>query len=246
MTLKVLGSGSRGNCYILSNDSEALILEAGVRPQQVTHALGYDVAKVCGCLITHEHGDHAAYVNDILDMAIPVYASEGTIGAMRFRTARRPVSVKAGSMFKVGGFDVIAFDVRHDSAQPFGYYIRHREMGNLLFATDTYYLPCAFAGLNNIMLECNYDRELLDESIREGRVSPVVRNRTIQSHMSYEHCIATLLANDLKRVNNIVLIHLSANNADPEAFRRGVKAATGKTVHVAQAGVEINFDKTPF
>lgn len=246
MTLKVLGSSSSGNCYILQNDREALILDAGVRPQEVKRALGYDVAKVCGCLITHEHGDHAAYVDDILGMGIPVYASRGTIDAMRMRSARRPVAVKPGTMFHAGRFEVIAFRAKHDSAEPFGYYIRHAETGNVLFATDTYYLPCSFAGLNNILLECNYDRSLLEESIREGRVSPVVRNRTIQSHMSYENCIKTLKANDLSAVNNIVLIHLSANNADPGMFRRGVKAATGKTVHVASAGMTIEFNKTPF
>ena len=30
MRLKVLGSGSSGNCYILENDNEALIIEAGL------------------------------------------------------------------------------------------------------------------------------------------------------------------------------------------------------------------------
>lgn len=31
MVLKVLGSSSQGNCYILENRDEALIIEAGVR-----------------------------------------------------------------------------------------------------------------------------------------------------------------------------------------------------------------------
>ena len=30
MKLRVLGSGSSGNCYILENEAEALIIEAGV------------------------------------------------------------------------------------------------------------------------------------------------------------------------------------------------------------------------
>lgn len=30
MKLKVLGSGSSGNCYILHNDTKALIIEAGL------------------------------------------------------------------------------------------------------------------------------------------------------------------------------------------------------------------------
>lgn len=40
MELKVLGSSSNGNCYILDNGKEALILEAGVRFQEVKRLWG--------------------------------------------------------------------------------------------------------------------------------------------------------------------------------------------------------------
>lgn len=62
MELKVLGSSSSGNCYIIDNGKEALILEAGVRFQEVKKALGYNLRKVVGCLITHRHQDHAKYI----------------------------------------------------------------------------------------------------------------------------------------------------------------------------------------
>ena len=64
--------------------------------------------------------------------------------------------------------------------------------------------------------------------------------------MSYTNCINTLEANDITRVNNIVLIHLSEGNSNAEEFQLGVKAATGKNVHIAEPGLVINFNKHPF
>ena len=246
MELVVLGSSSQGNSYILQNDREALLLEAGVKFAEVKRALDYNITKVVGCLITHEHKDHAGHINEVLNATIPVFASAGTIKKTKIEGNRLPLVCEAGALLVLGGFRIIPFGTMHDSAEPLGFFINHEETGNLLFATDTYYLPCTFAGLNNVLIECNYRLDLLNANIAAGRIPAVVRNRTIKSHLSYEHCLQALQANDLKAVNNIVLIHLSAGNSNDEEFRQGIKQATGKNVHIAQAGQTINFNKTPF
>lgn len=56
MLLKVIGSGSKGNSYVLESENEALILDAGCRIKDVLKAIDYNVSKTCGVLITHEHG----------------------------------------------------------------------------------------------------------------------------------------------------------------------------------------------
>ena len=57
MLLKCVNTGSQnGNCYILENDTEALILDAGVRYKDVLKELDYNVSKVTAVLLTHEHG----------------------------------------------------------------------------------------------------------------------------------------------------------------------------------------------
>jgi phosphoribosyl 1,2-cyclic phosphodiesterase len=247
MKLKVLGSSSKGNCYILENDSEALILEAGVKFSEVKHALNYNIKKVVGCLITHEHKDHAGHINEVLTATIPVYASAGTIQNTKIEGYRLPLICEAGNLLFLGGFQIIPFATMHDCAEPLGFFINHEETGNILFATDTYYLPCKFAGLNNILIEANYRRDILEANIAAGRLPFAVRNRTLKSHFSYDNCVQALQANDITRVNNIVLIHLSDGNSNAEEFRAGVKKATGgKTVHIAEAGLVINFNKTPF
>jgi len=246
MVLKVLGSSSAGNCYILENDSEALILEAGIRFSEVKRALNYNVNKIVGCLITHEHKDHAGYINEFLSDAVNVYASEGTIENCKIKAGRQPYFLTQNNCTKLGNFRVIPFDAKHDAAEPLGFFINHAETGNILFATDTYYLPCTFAGLNNILIECNYRLDILESNIAAGRVPKPMRNRIIQSHFSYEHCLQALQANDIKAVNNIVLIHLSDGNSNAKDFKEGIMKATGKTVYVADKGMEILFNKTPF
>jgi phosphoribosyl 1,2-cyclic phosphodiesterase len=138
------------------------------------------------------------------------------------------------------------FPVQHDAAEPLGFLIYHPEMGTTLFATDTYYLAYTFKGLNNILIECNYRLDILDENHQAGRVPKVQRDRTIESHLSYHTCRETLLANDLSAVNSIVLIHLSDDNSNAGEFRSGIADATGKQVYVADRGMNLSFNRTPF
>lgn len=248
MELTILGSNSRGNSYVIQNDTEALILEAGIDFKKVQQALNWNITKAAGCLITHEHMDHAARTHEFLQARIPVFASAGTISKIQRVKSFNPLlfTIKASEPFTAGRFQIIPFEVKHDSEEPLGFYINHPEMGTLLFATDTYYLPHTFVGLNNIMIECNYSREILEGNIEAGRLHSMVRNRVVESHMSLDNCIRTLQANDLKRVNNIILIHLSDGNSNPDEFKRRVFEATGKSVHIAEPGKKIKLKTTPF
>ena len=46
MKLKVIGTGSTGNAYVLENDTEALLIECGVNIKQIKQALNFDYSKV--------------------------------------------------------------------------------------------------------------------------------------------------------------------------------------------------------
>jgi phosphoribosyl 1,2-cyclic phosphodiesterase len=147
---------------------------------------------------------------------------------------------------QIGNFTVIPFDVKHDAAEPLGFLIKHEETGLVLFATDTYFVPYNFPGLNNILIEANYRMDLLEANIKAGKIPAALRDRTLQSHMSLATCLEALQANDLSKVNNIVLIHLSDGNSNADEFRQEVHRATGKTVHVADKGMKIKLSITPF
>ena len=245
MKLHVLGSSSRGNCYLLQSEKtgEVLVLEAGVNMRQVKSALGFHLDRVVGCCITHEHSDHAKYVDKFAEACIPMVMSTGTAKKLGIQEYRHQTPKHA---IRLGGFRILSFPTMHDAAQPCGYLIQHEECGTVLFATDTYYLPNKFAGLNNILLECNYDLDILDRNIEAGIVHRKVRDRIIRSHMSYTTCCETLQANDLSQVNNIVLLHLSGDNSAPSKFSQGIYDLTGKHVHCAHKGLCIDLNKTPY
>lgn len=246
MILHVLGSSSIGNCYILENETEALVIECGVSMKEVKKAIEFNVSKVVGALVSHEHGDHAAYINDFLKARINVYLSAGTNNKVAVKGHFLPLLIEAGVKQSIGRFTVLPFLVQHDAAEPLGFIIHHPDTGNILFATDTYYLKYTFANLSNVIIECNYRKDILEANIASGKLNRTLMNRTIESHMSFETCKETLLANDLSKVNNIVLIHLSDGNSNAREFQRDIHSATGKTVHVADKGMTIYFNKTPF
>lgn len=246
MRLKVIGSSSKGNCYILENETEALIIECGVRIADIKRSLEFNIGKVVGCLLTHEHGDHAFSIKDILSSGLKVYSTPGTFKALNIKH-HNAYPIEEKKIFKVGGFSVMAFDVKHDVAQPVGFLINHEETGNILFVTDTYYLPYTFKNLNQIIIEANYSFEIVRCRIESGSINEKVGDRVLTSHMSIDSCKEVLLANDLKQVQNIVLIHLSEGNSNAEQFHKEITSATGKKVHVADSGVIIeNFNKYPF
>ena len=64
MQLQVIGSGSQGNSYLLSNDTDVLLIELGVQFKRIKKALDYDLSKINGALVSHSHGDHAKAIKD--------------------------------------------------------------------------------------------------------------------------------------------------------------------------------------
>lgn len=244
MQLHILNSNSDGNCYIFKDDQgKILIVECGVKFKDLKIALDFDYSNVVGCIVTHEHGDHAKGVKDAALSGINVYATNGTIVGINFPSHNIHPLNKYENI-NLGPYKILAFDTNHDTREPCGFLIHHQEMGNTLFLTDTTYCDYTFDGLTNILIECNYSKDIIDDKLSSN---DFLRNRVIQSHMSVETAIKTLKANDLSQVNNIVLIHLSDRNSDASMFKKMIEKATGKTVTIAMTGLRIfNFNKTPF
>lgn len=243
--LKVLGSSSSGNCYILETDNTALILECGVAFKEVKRALNFKLNKVCGALVTHEHLDHCAFVRHFTAAGIDVFGSKGTLDAFDYQSHRLHYMLP-NVKHQVGEFTIMPFDVKHDCKQPFGYLIQHADCGTVLFLTDSYYSPVKFKGLNNILVEANYSSAILAQRSFDNELNSYVKDRVIKSHMSLETCMELLGANDLSKVNNIVLIHLSDLNSDAAFFKKQIEEQTGKAVHIAQKSLTIPFNKQPF
>ena len=241
MVLKVLGSSSQGNCYILENKNEALIIEAGVRFIEVKKALGFDIRKVSGCLITHQHNDHAKYIKAMVESGFPTLALE-EVWTAKGVTGSRAYCIERGKGYRFGRFKVLPFDACHD-VPCVGYLIDHPETGRIMFLTDSCMCEYVFPGLNQVMIECNYSDAKLVEAINAGRTLPSQRERLMTSHMELNTCKGFLCANDLTNVANIILLHLSDNNSDEKNFVSEVERQTGKVVYAAHTGLEIELDR---
>lgn len=249
MQLKCLGSSSLGNCYLLENDRECLVLEAGLPFKEIKIALDFNVSKIVGALITHEHGDHTAHAKEFKVAGFPVHASQGTIEALGGIASLFTVE-RVGYWYRLGGFTVTPFPVVHDAAEPFGYIIHHQEMGTLLFASDTECIKQNFLKqrLNHIMVECNYSQKIIDSRVHQGETGKGLRDRILQSHMELETCKEFIRHNKTVMLDNVILLHLSDGNSNQKQFIQEIQEVTGERVNVFAAGkgLEINLDIIPF
>lgn len=243
MKLRVLSTGSKGNCYILSSDSgENLIVEAGVKIMEIKKALNFDLSGVSGCLLSHEDGDHSKAAIDIMKCGINLYTSKGTLEALKLLDHYRSHAIRSGQAVQIGGFKVLPFDTVHDVAEPHGYLIKHEEMGTMLFLTDTHYSKYKFNGVNFMVVEANFCEDILDTKSSKS----FLRERILNSHMSLQNLLGMLDANDTSKVAKIVLIHLSDSNSNESEFVEKVQAATGIPTFAAKNGDNYELNINPF
>lgn len=239
--MNILGSSSKGNCYILQNDREAIIIEAGISLAEVKKAIGWNIAKVKVCIISHQHNDHAGHAAEYERAGIPLLALPSVIEAKQLKAATT-TAIRTGTGYIYGSFKILPFEVKHDVPCA-GFLIDHEETGRTLFFTDTYAMPYDFKNITHWMMEANYSDDILDRNVLNGRVPAALRRRVITSHMSIDNTIGILKRSDLTAVKDILLIHLSDGNSDERGFVMKVRRATGKTTRAASPGMELDYDK---
>ena len=232
--IKALASSSRGNCYYVTDGVTPLLLECGISIKKIKEGLNFKTSEITACLITHEHQDHCKAIKDIMKAGIDCYMSQKTINRLGL-SSHRAKPIKSLKQFKIGTWTILPFDTKHDAVEPLGFRLANSTGEKLLYATDTYYIKYKFEGLTHLMIECNHSYEILDENVKAGRLSSAMRNRLIQSHFSLENVKEFLKANDLSKVGQIWLIHLSNDNSDAQLFKKEIQKQTGKMVFVADA-----------
>jgi phosphoribosyl 1,2-cyclic phosphodiesterase len=230
---KSLASSSSGNSYIVNDGKTELLLEAGIRWREIQKALDFKTQNIQGCLITHEHGDHIKSASEVMKACIPVYASQGTLEAANL-TGHRAFAVQSGQQFTIGSWTIMPFKVEHDVSEPLGFLLANDVGEKMVFITDSYYCRYTFPPLNLIAVECNYSKRLLDENIANKVVPAVMKKRLVKSHFCLENVLEFLKANDLTKVEEIHLLHLSDNNSDEAMFKKAVQEQTGKLVYIAE------------
>lgn len=236
--LTVLYSGSKGNAAVLCDGERAILIDAGRSERALCRALaaaGVMPEQLLAVFLTHEHHDHTAALNRLLSHhALPVYAPEASAAAL-LRTAEPPLAAALCPIppffsHRVGGFSVSAFPTLHDSCGSVGYRIAFGEgekNHTVGYATDlgivTKDVESGLLGCECVVLECNYDEEMLTT----GCYPPDLKRRIASrhGHLSNSDCAAfaaRLAENGTKR---FLLAHLSENNNLPELALGEVRSA---------------------
>lgn len=233
MRLKCLGSSSAGNCYFLQADSgETLILDCGIPIKEIKKGLDWNIRNVVGCIVSHVHSDHSKSLNDFNSMGIPVFAP--------YEKFEPHFYTKIYGEFEVKDFPLTTTDNRwtHTNADGtpcpiFGFLIVHREMGRMLYITDCEVVKWNFKNINHILLGVNYDKDLINRD-NTGKVNHVFRG-----HLSIDTACDFVKANYSDKLQNVIMCHLSSENADSDSFiEKMKKVACGANVNVAERGKE--------
>jgi phosphoribosyl 1,2-cyclic phosphodiesterase len=229
-----IASSSQGNAYVASSTlgvASPLLLEAGLTIKKLRGQLGFPVTDLIGCLISHEHMDHARAVPSLLRAGIDCYMSAGT--ALTFGpdlvTHHLLHIVEANRRFAVGAWQVMPIRMEHDAAEPLGYYISLSDGDNdgLLFLPDTSFVVPRFNGITLLAIECNHNADLLLENVTAGNLPRTVAARIRRNHLNVANVVEFLKANDLSRCREIHLMHLSDTNSNERQALYEIMAATG-------------------
>ena len=243
--LKVLGSGSSGNSYtLIADNGEILAIEAGCKFMDFKKMIDWRISDVAGCIVSHEHGDHARYIKDFMQSGIPVYTAFETQTALEVITGERTTAISPNKLCQIGSFTVVPFNVPHDTEiECYGYLIKHEEMGKLLFLTDLEYCKYDFSNqmVNHILCEANYDMQFVN------RDEPNYEHR-LRGHMSLDTTLKFISTNDNPALRNVVLIHLSDKSGDPAVFKQKTEETVkyGANVYIAEKGLEVDMNLCPF
>ena len=228
MDIKIIASGSSGNAYLIGDGKTHLLLDAGISFKRIQIGCGFKTSSIDACLVTHRHGDHAAAIPKILQRGITVYSNADVAGLYP-----GVQSVDALREFRIGTFRVLPFEAEHD-VPCYGYQATSVETGEkLVYITDSAYVKYTFSGLTHIMIEANYDEDIMLGNVRDEKIPFSLAERVAGTHMSIDTLIDLLRANDMTKVRQIYLLHLSDNNSDAEVFKRLVQQETGAEVYIA-------------
>lgn len=235
MDIQVISSGSKGNCYKVSNKDTTLLIECGIPYKKMQEALDFKVAEVDGVLVSHEHMDHAKACKDLIKAGVDIYTSKGTaeaLGIDGYRVKMFKIIWDKGFTYKhvkIGSFYVSPFSIIHDAKQPTGFYILDANTKeSLLFLTDTQYCPFKF-NPDYVMIEVNYVGKTINSN---KNLDPMLRKRIKENHMSLETALDFMEKCNLDRLKKVYVMHLSEKNSDEEIIKARMQEVTGVSVEI--------------
>ena len=210
----VLTTGSCGNCYIITDDENTIIIDDGVTYRKITEKMaerGISTSSIRALFLTHLHPDHSKGVGVLRNMA--------EIQRQRIEPALvRQYSF--GEELSVPGFSVIPFRTFHDSEGSAGYLVKSGSGPSFFIMTDTGIIPDGAEELADaadvMFIESNYDEKMLDEGPYPAHLKKRIKG--IYGHLSNTEAVE--FAKSVSRQgDSVYFVHISANCNSPGVLR---------------------------
>ncbi|MBU6460137.1 MAG: MBL fold metallo-hydrolase [Proteobacteria bacterium] len=225
MRFASLGSGSGGNALVCNSGKTTILLDCGFgiyETQSRLARLNLLIEQIRGIVVTHEHADHVQGIARIARRyKLAIWLTYGTWRMIEHSLKNVEVNlIEADSPFFIGDLNFVPFTVPHDAREPVQFVVSDGDK-RLGILTDTgrptEHIENILTGLDALVLECNHDEKMLQESHY-----PLNLKRRIggpYGHMSNADA-ARLLANlDFSRLSHLIAAHLSEKNNTPALAR---------------------------
>lgn len=235
-----LNSGSNGNCYYISNGTEAILVDAGLSCRETEkrmRALGLSMLSVKAVFISHEHTDHIKGLSVLAaKYKLPVHVSNHTLTLSGIKLDKQLVNYfVAGDKIKIGNMTVSVFAKFHDAADPHSFTVSYNKITIGVF-TDIG-RPCErlishFKKCHAAYLETNYDEDMLENGSYPRHLKNRIRGG--QGHLSNTQALDVFKTHRPPFMTHLFLSHLSKENNSPELVQQLFrKHAKGTNIVVA-------------
>lgn len=231
MELKCLATGSKGNCYSLTDkDGNILLLDAGISIKDIKIGIDFKVSNLKGALFTHDHSDHAYALKDLERMGINVVApfkkkpvQDAYMGG--FFVQYFPLTDKEGHFTHTNG---------DGSECPiYGYLIGHDiEPIKMLYITDCEFIKWRFADITDVLLGIDYMDKYLENEENEAK-----KRHILSGHLELKTATEFIKVTDREHtLNNVIVGHFSDSNSDIPTFEKEIRKVTQCNIHFARKG----------
>jgi len=234
MRFGCLGSGSKGNAWLVQAGDTRVMIDCGFGPRQAGNRLarlGLEASDIDAILVTHEHGDHGRGVAQVAARArCSVWMSRGTRDMLEAQgcVPQSPRIHEDGVKFSIGDLEITPYAVPHDAREPthFVFSDGARRFGLLTDAGHvTPSMEKALSGCDALVLECNHDIARLDAGSYPFALKQRIRGRL--GHLDNAAAAALLRKIAGGSLKHVVAAHLSLQNNAPELARAALAGALG-------------------
>jgi len=237
MRLILLGSGSTGNALYIESGATRVIVDCGMSGKEAASRMtnaGLDPTRLDAIVVTHEHIDHMRGVRVMSKTAgARVFVSDVTRAHCNFGRDTEGIlwgeAIESSKPFQIGTLDFHPFTIPHDGADNFAFTVQSRGV-KIGMATDLGYitrlLTERFRGSDLIVIESNYDREMLKAGPYPWSVKQRIGGTT--GHLSNDETARWIREGFDGTARYLVLAHLSRHCNHPELARLSALEALDK------------------